>query len=132
MKNPLTPQRILTSDGRHTPRAAHATPQQAANAVVLCERVNALLTELGIDTVTVNDGFRDASVTYGAAHSAHKEGQAVDLKDVGRVLSSRIGKALLLKYGLRREDNDYTAGRDGQNGWCHLDTREPHGTIFKP
>lgn len=126
MKNPLTPQRILTSDGRHTARATHATPQQVANAVVLCERVNALLTELGIDTVTVNDGFRDESVTYGAAHSAHKEGRAVDLKDVGRVLSSRIGKALLLKYGLRREDNDYATS------WCHLDTREPHGTIFKP
>lgn len=122
----LTAYRILTSDGKTPQRAEHATPQHKQNASVLCERANALLAELMVLSVNVNDGFRDASVSYGAAHSAHKEGQAVDLKDSNQALSKRITRELLLKHKLRREDNDYT------KTWCHLDIRQPWGSIFKP
>ncbi len=125
MKAPLTTDRILNSDGKHAARAAKATPEHRANANLLCQRVNALLTELGVDEVEVNDGFRDSSVTYGAAKSAHKEAKAVDLKDKAKALSSKITKELLQKHKLRREDNDDTPT------WCHLDTRQPYG-IFKP
>ncbi len=92
---------------------------------MLCERVNALLTELGVHLVEVNDGYRDSAVKYGALKSAHKEGKAVDLKDHEHVLSGRITMALLEKHKLRREDDDYTPS------WTHLDTRQPYG-IFRP
>lgn len=93
---------------------------------MLCERVNGLLDEIGVLFVEVNDGYRDASVNYGAKKSAHKEGKAVDLKDHDKALSRRITRDLLLKHKLRREDNDFSPT------WCHLDTREPYGSIFKP
>ncbi len=125
MNSLLTVDRILTSDGKTPARAAHATAEHRANAQDLCNRVNALLDELGIDSVDVSDGFRDQSVTYGAPLSAHKQGQAVDLKDHGKVLSTKVTLPLLQKHGLRREDNDSTPT------WCHLDTRQP-SKVFKP
>lgn len=90
--------------------------------------------------VSVNDGYRDCFVKYGATKSAHKEGKAVDLNDPGMKLSGLITKELLLKHKLNREDNDYTGGphtplrADGtkKSPWCHLDTRDPYGRIFKP
>lgn len=87
--------------------------------------MNNLLTELGVSCVEVNDGYRDALVTYGAPKSAHKEGKAVDLKDHDHELSRKITNDLLNKHKLRREDDDYTAT------WTHLDTRQPYG-IFRP
>lgn len=125
---PITAENILDSDGKYPERAKHATPQHRANAAITAARVNALLIDLGFttDRPEINDGYRDASVKYGATKSAHKEGKALDLADKGQSLSPRITRALLRKHGLRREDNAYTAS------WCHLDTREPHGSIFKP
>ena len=84
-----------------------------------------MLTELGVLSVEVNDGYRDAFVNYGAPKSAHKEGKAVDLKDHEHELSRKITRDLLEKHKLRREDDDFTPS------WTHLDTRQPYG-IFKP
>lgn len=126
MNSPLTVDRILTSDGKTPQRAQFATAEHRANAQVLCDRVNALLDELGIPAVEVNDGFRDQSVTYGAPLSAHKQGQAVDLKDHGFAISNRVTQELRDKHKLRREDNDSTPT------WCHLDTRGPPYKVFKP
>jgi hypothetical protein len=122
----LTVERVLTSDGKYPGRAKFADDTVKANAAMLCGKVNALLSELGVASVHVNSGYRDPSVTEGAPNSAHRHGMAVDLRDIGHALSSRITRALLLKHGLRREDDMFTPT------WCHLDCRQPYGTIFKP
>lgn len=126
---PITADDILSSDGQHPQRAAKATAEHRANAVVTAQRVNGLLHELGYkdgdERPRINDGYRDESVTYGAKRSAHKEGKALDLDDDSGSLDKRITRPLLVKYKLRREDSDYT------HGWSHLDTREPYG-VFKP
>lgn len=125
---PITAKDILDSDGKHPERRKLANAVQIANAAETANRVNALLLELGMGAQrpAINDGFRDASVTYGAPKSAHKEGKALDLADADGSLDKRITSALLIKYRLRREDSDSTPG------WTHLDTREPYGSIFKP
>ncbi len=124
MKHPLTVDRVMTSDGKHTTRAGKALPSHRANAAILCERVNALLDELGFVDVVVNDGYRDPLCPYGAKRSAHKDGAAVDLRDRDNAIALRCTQALLVKHKLRREDT-----RDAPT-WCHLDTRQPYG-IFR-
>jgi hypothetical protein len=122
----VTAKDILDSDGKHPQRRLGATDKHRQNAAVLAERVNALFAELGItERPRINDGYRLLR-GGGAARSAHLEGKAVDFSDPGNKLGLRITRALLLKHKLRREDTDYTSS------WCHLDTREPHGTVFKP
>lgn len=122
----LTVDRLLTSDGKFPLRAKYADATIKANLTVLCGRVNALLSELGVPCVEVNSGYRDPSVTEGALKSAHRVGMAVDLRDQAHTLSRRCTKELLLKYQLRREDDDATPT------WTHLDSRMPYGSIFKP
>lgn len=122
----LNVERILTSDGKHPARAQFADATIRANAALLCGRVNALLSELGVSNVAVSSGYRDPSVTEGAPRSAHRVGMAVDLVDSEHALSRRCTKELLVKYQLRREDDDATPT------WVHLDTRTPYGSIFKP
>ena len=122
----LTVDRLLTSDGRFPKRAAFADATIKANLALLCGRVNALLSELGVGSVRVSSGYRDPSVKKGALKSAHRVGMAVDIVDAGHALSRRCTKELLLKYELRREDDDYT------ETWVHLDSRMPYGSIFKP
>lgn len=120
----LTVDRLLTSDGKYPERAKFADATIKANLTLLCGRVNALLAELGVSTVEISSGYRDPSVIVGVLHSAHKVGMAVDIVDHNHALSRRCTKKLLLKYQLRRENDDYTAT------WCHLDTRTPYGSIF--
>lgn len=124
---PLTAKNILDSDGKRLVLRLEAKDAQRINAAELAARVNALLLELGYtERPEISDGLRDANAAYGAPKSAHKEGKALDFKDPGNVLAKQITKTLLLKHKLRREDTDATPT------WCHLDTREPHGSIFRP
>jgi len=127
MKMPLTAKDILDSDGKHPERRANATDEQRANAAELANRINAMFLAMGLqERPVINEGLREQNAKYGAKRSWHKRGGAVDFRDPDRKLSSMITKALLLKFKMRREDNDYTPT------WAHLDIGEPHGTIFKP
>lgn len=90
------------------------------NATKLLEKVNALLSDLGIISCTINSGWRPAAYNAsigGAPKSYHVRGMAIDLTDktgqLDQVLSDR--PELLKKYDLWREDSGSTPG------WCHLD-----------
>ena len=126
-KLPLTAKDILDSDGKYPERRKAATDEQRENAAILAARVNAMFLQMGMDErPVINEGLREQNAKYGAKRSWHKRGGAVDFRDSNRKLSSAITKALLLKFKLRREDNDYTPT------WTHIDIGEPHGVIFKP
>jgi hypothetical protein len=129
---------IGSSGGKHPERMGFFSAKHRDLAKVLCDRVNALMSELGIDLERerINEGFRLAWAKYGAKNSWHKRGGAVDLRDdVGFPFAHQITRTLLLKHGLRREDTDYTSKVHKDGGavfWCHIDIGEPHGVIFKP
>lgn len=124
----ITPEDIATSGGKYPERVAFFSAKHRDLAKVLCDRVNALMLELGIDLERerINEGFRLAWAKYGAKNSWHKRGGAVDLADPGNLIGKMITRSVLLKHMMRREDFDHTAS------WCHLDIGEPHGVIFKP
>jgi hypothetical protein len=58
----LTVERVLTSDGKYPGRAKFADDTVKANAAMLCGKVNALLSELGVASVHVNSGHRSPRV----------------------------------------------------------------------
>jgi hypothetical protein len=123
----ITAEDVLSTGGDNPKLAAAATPTQQANAAVLASRVSQLLAELGYEKrPAITDGLRDANAKYGAPKSAHKEGKAIDLRDRDGTLKAKITPELLKKHALRMEHPDATPT------WCHLDTREPHGRIFRP
>lgn len=95
------------------------------NAQTLLDKVNALLTDLGISKGDVTSGWRPAVVNIATAHSATHSGhmicKAVDLldnhtQDLGKLIASRSD--LLRKYNLFMEDTKYTKGN---TSWVHLD-----------
>jgi len=111
------------------------TPVRQANAVILIDKLNALLDELAIThgySVAINPrtnsivsgetfgGFRPQSCPIGASNSAHKTGQAVDIFDPNETLDTILTKypEYLLKYDLYRESPGSTLS------WCHLQTRK--------
>jgi len=91
------------------------------NALILINKVNQLLKDLGIDKVTVSSGWRppslNATIKGAAAKSAHTVGMAVDLHDKDYELYNKIAARpdLLKKYDLWLEDKEKT------KSWCHLD-----------
>ncbi len=110
------------------------TKQRKANALILLDRVNALMdsvqknvafkinprTETQISGNT-EGGFREQGTDTGRKFSAHKEGQAVDIYDPDNLIDKYIdaNSDLLVKFDLYREHPSATAG------WCHLSTRSP-------
>lgn len=115
-----------------------ATPERISNAITMLGKVNALLLEAstvgGIrlqhnpNTGTLisgskggagDGGFRLTTSSTGKPGSAHKEGMAVDVADIGDKLDTWITRDILVKYGLYREAVKFTPG------WCHLQIREP-------
>ncbi len=110
-------------------------PEYQRNAVILLQRVNALLdayvAQGGI--LQINDktktnvsgevygGFRPQACPIGAPNSSHKLGMAVDIYDPMNLIDSWIDKTpqLLIDYDLYREAPAYT------QHWCHLSTKAP-------
>ena len=113
----------LTSSGKYKDRAnsEECTKEVKDNAVILLNKVNQLLKELGIDNVVLSSGFRTSasnSATPNAAKkSLHMSGKAVDIADPKHEIAHKIlaRPDLLTKYVLWMEDIAATPG------WCHLD-----------
>jgi hypothetical protein len=73
-------------------------------------------------------GWRPADCPIGAANSAHKAAEAVDLYDPDAALDAWITDEILERHALYREHPEDTPG------WCHLSTRAPKSgrRTFKP
>lgn len=91
------------------------------NALILINKVNSLLTDLGIKEVKISSGWRppslNATVKGAAPKSAHTIGMAVDIHDKDFNLYNQIAQRpdLLKKYDLWLEDKEKTLT------WVHLD-----------
>lgn len=116
----------LSSSGKYKGRVKDPDCTQLVinNAENLLMAVNALLSELGVKSVTVSSGFRPSSVNgaikNAAKASLHMSGRAIDLVDVDGSLDALISSRddLLKKHGLWQEHSDATIG------WCHLDDKD--------
>ena len=119
--------------------APEATDQMKARAVVLTDRINALLEAAKRDNVYWDEvdpdtgsqisgskgghgdgGFRFPNSTTGAPKSQHKEAQAGDVYDPADRLDNWLTDEILEAYGLYREHPDSTPG------WCHFQSVAPH------
>ena len=116
-------EKYITASGKYKDRllSSELTKEVKDNAVMLLNRVNQLLKELGIDVADVSSGFRPSSVNAkikGAAKkSLHMLGKAIDISDPKHELYKKVeaNPKLLTKYGLWLEHKDDTPG------WCHFD-----------
>lgn len=113
----------ITASGKYKDRliSPELTKEIKDNAIVLLNRVNQLLKELGVTSVTVSSGFRpsavNAKIKGSAKKSLHLLGKAVDIHDPQHELYKKIeaNPELLKKYGLWMEH------KDNAPTWCHLD-----------
>lgn len=124
----ITLKNYLSASGRYPERvnSAELTAEILENAENLLERVNAVLTELGITSVSISSGFRPASVnaiTPGAAKkSLHTQCLAIDIIDDK---AQSLGKALLAHPNLLRSNGLWlenlmsTVGK--KSTWVHID-----------
>lgn len=119
---------LVTSSGKYPDRALspELTQELKENGVKLINKVNQMLTELGIKEATLSSGFRtseaNASTPNSAKRSLHMQCRACDIIDddnqtLGKLILSR--NDLLEKYGLWLEDLNSTKGQN--TNWCHLD-----------
>lgn len=95
-------------------------PEFKARAIDLMTRVRSLLDDIEIESYEINSGYRDEEtnkIVGGSARSAHRTGEAVDLKDTYGIMSGKITVDLLKKHDLYMENAQHTPG------WCHLQTR---------
>lgn len=114
---------LLTSSGKYLdrPNSPECTTEVKDNAVILINKVNQLLEELAINSVSVSSGFRTSAANSALANSAKKSnhmiGKAVDIVDHNHELANKIlaRPDLLKKYSLWIEDIASTPT------WCHLD-----------
>lgn len=121
----ITLKQYLTADGKYPEREKHkeVTPELIKNAEMLLDKVNKLLTDLGIQTVRVSSGFRpsevNAKIANAAKKSLHMTGQAIDIQDPDGSLDELLDDSdvLLKRYGLWQESPAAT------KGWCHLDMK---------
>ena len=113
----------LSANGKYPERInnSECTQEYKDSAVILLNKVNQLLSDLGVVSVVVTSGWRPKAVndsTVGAAtHSYHEVGMAVDIGDPYHILYNKIlvHPDLLKKYGLWMEHQDNTPT------WCHID-----------
>jgi hypothetical protein len=125
---------LITSSGRYKDRAKspELTAEKLENGKKLLERVNALLTELGVTDISVSSGFRTSTsnaATKGAAkHSHHMDCSAIDLADADGKLEALMDKhqELVVKHGLYREIPSSTPT------WVHLQDVPTRSNPFHP
>lgn len=117
---------FVTKKDRRKEYPSEFTQEINNNALVLLDKVNSLLEELGIKTGNVTSGWRPSAINSKTANaakrSAHMMGKAVDLldnsnQDLAKLIASRPD--LLRKYELFMEDIKSTRGQN--TNWCHLD-----------
>lgn len=126
--------------GRDKQFPQELTEEVLNNAVILLEKVNAILLELKISTAKVSSGWRPAAINANVANSAkkshHMTGKAIDIfDDKQQSLATKILSQpdLLKKYDLWLEDPSHTQGKN--TNWVHLDigTRSDRPLrMFKP
>jgi len=127
---------VATSSGKYPDRVKSPdfTEEVKNNIKKLVPKVNALLSDLGIEKASVSSGFRtqasNAATKNASKKSAHMTGEAVDLVDPKQEIGKKImsNTALLKKHGLFLEDLSATPT------WCHLDIKarsERPVNIFK-
>lgn len=133
----ITLEDLMTSSGKYTDRMNDPTCTQEIkdNGVMLINKVNQLLEELGITEVTISSGFRtpeaNAALSNSAKKSLHMSGRAVDLSDPNHEIANKIltQPELLKKYSLWLESIESTPG------WTHLDNGDRTDRplrMFKP
>lgn len=127
----LTKEMVLM--GRDKLYPADYTKEIENNILDLCDRVNNLLKDLKITTISVSSGWRPSQVNYnipGAAKkSSHQIGRAVDIKDDDNQSLCKIvqkkeeeSPGYLKKFGLWMEHPDDTKGK--LSNWAHFDTSQ--------
>jgi len=139
IKEIITLDDLITASGTYPERrnSPELTDEVKANLIILKDRVNAMLVDLGITDAIVSSGFRPSSVNSAinnaAKLSAHMTGEACDLLDnSNQNLAKTVTKSVLEKHDLYREDYDFTKGK--VTNWCHVQTRKTRSgnRIFKP
>jgi len=136
VKEVVTFEMVSTSSGKYPDRVKSPdfTDDVKSNIKKLIPKVNALLSDLGIESVSVSSGFRtqasNASLKNASKKSAHMTGEALDLSDPKQEIGKKImaNTSLLKKHGLFLEDLSATPT------WCHLDIKarsERPVNIFK-
>lgn len=135
---------ILTSSNTYPERlnSPELTDEVRANSMILLEKVNALIKDLGITSCKVSSGFRTGAANSnagGAKKSTHMLGVALDiLDDKEQSLAKKIEEdyntnkenSLLVKHGLYMESPKHTIGH--YTNWVHLQTRHTINRIFIP
>jgi hypothetical protein len=135
---------IITLDaylmGRDKKFPEEFTQEILLNSIILLEKVNALLLNLGVKEVSVSSGWRpaaiNANISNAAKKSLHMIGKAVDIKDdKGQSLVNKIltNPELLKNYDLWLEDPAFTKGK--YTNWVHLDLgvrKDRELRMFKP
>lgn len=116
----------VTKQDRRSQYADQFTTDIQTNAQALLEKVNAFLTDIGVQTAQVTSGWRPASVnnkvTNAAKKSYHMIGSAVDIldnknQDLAKLVANNAN--LLRKYSLFMEDMNATKGIN--TNWVHID-----------
>ena len=111
------------------------TPERQRNAAVLLRRVNELMQHMQNKGVAFiknpatdsqvggggNGGFRPQTCAVGAANSAHKEGQAVDIYDPKGIIDAW----LLANDHVLTEFDLYIEHPNATPTWSHWSTRKP-------
>lgn len=119
-------------------RAAGEEPSAEirANAAILLERVNALLSEPGIRPRqwAVTSGWRtpahNASIANAAPKSKHLSGQAIDIADPDNSLDA----FLVTRLELLEQNQLWIESPIATSGWCHLQCVPPRSgnRVFLP
>lgn len=109
--------------------------ERAADLLI---KVNSLLQELGITSVTVTSGYRTPAhnaAVGGAAHSNHCLALAIDLADNDR----QIGGKLMTNLGILKRRDLYIESLAycetlHNTKWLHIQSRPPRSgnTVFQP
>lgn len=121
---------IITLDaylmGRDKQHPAEFTQDLLLNAIILLEKVNALLVNLDIKQAEVSSGWRPAAINSQVANAAkkslHMTCKAIDIKDdKSQTLANKVltKPELLKNLDLWLEDPAATKGKN--TNWVHLD-----------